>query len=66
LGALDQLGATGMQGLSAMFSKTLRREILLLLALKGIFLTVLYFAFFSPAHRTEMTPRYIQARLLGK
>lgn len=55
-----------MQGLSAMFSKTLRREILLLLVLKGLFLTGLYFAFFSPVHRTEVTPQLLQARILGK
>jgi hypothetical protein len=38
-------------GKGAMFPTVLRRDILLLLAVKAGLLALLYFLFFSPAHR---------------
>ena len=46
-----------------MFSFALRRDILILLALKALLLTALYFLFF--AHPSEPTPAMIGAHLTG-
>ncbi len=50
----------------AMFPNTLRREILLLIAVKAALLLALYFLFFSPAHRPTLTPDRLSAHLLGR
>ena len=47
-----------------MFSNVLRREIVIALALKAGLLTILYFLFFSPAHRPPQTD--MRAHLLGQ
>ena len=39
-----------------MFPAHLRREIVILLALKAAALTLLYFLFFSPSHRPQTLP----------
>ncbi|MCP5410606.1 MAG: hypothetical protein H6924_00375 [Alphaproteobacteria bacterium] len=46
-----------------MFPAHLRREIILLLAVKAAALTLLYFLFFSPAHHPQTLP--IITHLLG-
>lgn len=46
-----------------MFPAHLRREIIILLALKAAALTLLYFLFFSPARRPEIVP--IITHILG-
>ena len=48
-----------------MFPILLRREIILMLALKAALLTLLYFLFFSPAHRVTVTPERLRAHLVG-
>jgi hypothetical protein len=48
-----------------MFPRILRREILLLLALKAILLCVLYAVFFSPSHRLSLTPELLRSHVLG-
>ena len=47
-----------------MFPQGLRREILILLAVKAALLTLLYVLFFSPAHRPA--PASLQSHLLGE
>jgi hypothetical protein len=47
-----------------MFPGALRREILVLLAIKAVLLTVLYVLFFSPAHRIASAPG-MAAHILG-
>lgn len=49
-----------------MFPRPLRREILILLAVKIVLLTTLYFAFFAPHHRPTLGPEAITSRLLGE
>jgi len=49
-----------------MFPIGLRREILVLIAIKAALLTFLYFLFFSPAHRTEPTPDSLRAHIVGQ
>jgi len=46
--------------------RSLIGEIAVILALKLIALTVLYAAFFSPAHRIDTTPESVGARLVGE
>jgi hypothetical protein len=48
-----------------MFPIVLRREIIILLAAKAALLTLLYFLFFSPAHRVTPTPDMLRAHLMG-
>jgi len=48
-----------------MFPIVLRREILLLIALKAAVLTLLYVLFFSPAHRLEASPQTLRTHLMG-
>jgi hypothetical protein len=48
-----------------MFPIALRREILILIAIKAALLTLLYFLFFSPAHRIEPTPDTLRAHIVG-
>ena len=49
-----------------MFPSLLRREILLLLAVKAALLLLLYALFFSPAHRVTMTPERLRTHLTGE
>ena len=49
-----------------MFPRTLRREIIVLLAAKIMLLTALYWLFFSPAHRIEPTPERMQSHLFNQ
>jgi hypothetical protein len=48
-----------------MFKHRLAREVGLLLALKLLLLSGLYFAFFSPAHRVQAGDAQVAARLLS-
>jgi hypothetical protein len=50
----------------AMFPIVLRRDILILLAVKAALLTLLYFLFFSPAHRIPVSPDGLRAHLVGR
>jgi len=43
----------------------LGREIATVLAIKVVLLTGLFFAFFSPSHRTVADPAAVSAHLLG-
>ena len=43
----------------------LRRKITLLLVVKVCFLTLMWWAFFSPAHRIEVDGPALRAHLLG-
>ena len=49
-----------------MFPSLLRREILLLLAVKAALLLRLYVLFFSPAHHVTVTPERLRAHLTGE
>lgn len=44
-------------------SRSLRREIIWVLAFKMVALTILYFAFFGPTHRIHPTPAQVAAVL---
>jgi hypothetical protein len=43
----------------------LAREIAVVLVVKVLALAALYFAFFSPAHRPEVTPEIMERAILG-
>lgn len=49
-----------------MFPTLLRRDILVLLAVKAGFLALLYFLFFSPAHRPPVTAEGLRAHIMGQ
>ena len=49
-----------------MFPIILRREVVILLAVKTVLLTLLYVLFFSPAHRTEASPESLRAHIIGR
>jgi len=48
-----------------MFKHRLAREVVLLVALKLLLLSGLYFAFFSPAHRVQVGEAQVVTRLLS-
>ena len=48
-----------------MFKHRLAREVVLLVALKLLLLSGLYFAFFSPAHRVQTGDAQVATRLLS-
>ena len=48
-----------------MFKHRLAREVVLLVALKLLLLSGLYFAFFSPAHRVQVGDAEVATRLLS-
>ncbi len=47
-----------------MFSRALRREIIIVLAAKALLLIALYALFFSPGHRLNATPDRIRSHLI--
>ena len=49
-----------------MFPIVLRREVIILLAVKAALLTLLYFLFFSPAHRIEPSPEDLRTHIMGR
>lgn len=46
-----------------MFSSILRRDILILICVKGALLAVLYLLFFSPSHQINVTPSTLRTHL---
>lgn len=48
-----------------MFPHLLRRDIILLIAVKAAILTLLYVLFFSPAHRLAVSPEGLRTYILG-
>jgi len=51
--------------LSAKLRHPLAREIVVVLAVKAAALALLYFAFFAPPHRPEVTPAAMDRLLFG-
>lgn len=49
-----------------MFPIVLRREVIILLAVKAALLTLLYFLFFSHAHRIEPSPEDLRVHIMGR
>lgn len=49
-----------------MFPIILRREVIILLAVKAVLLALIYFLFFSPAHRVDVTPGQLREHLVGQ
>ena len=48
-----------------MFPKALRRDVLILLAVKAVALTLIYFMFFGSSTKPEIGPQTLEARLLS-
>jgi hypothetical protein len=48
-----------------MFPKAIRRDVILLLCLKAVALTLIYFLFVAPATHPEPNGRAMQAHLMG-
>ena len=58
----DRRGAPAWTGeRNGMFSRAIRRDVIMLLCLKAVVLTVLYFLFFS--HKPAVTPAAVQRQL---
>ena len=59
------LRARGDSGADPMFPKIVRRDVIILLCIKAVLLTLLYYAFVAPVSKPEPSGQAMAAHLIG-